>query len=67
MLIKEINEGIIDWIFKNDNVANDPMYKGWKKVYLKNPDAAAMHERHKEFLAIFQNEDPDGKVYGAKN
>ena len=35
--------------------------------YLKNPDAAAMHERHKEFLAIFQNEDPDGKAYGAKN
>ena len=63
MLIKEINEGIIDWIFKNDNVANDPMYKGWKKVYLFR--CGPMHKRHMN--AIFQNEDPDGKAYGAKN
>ena len=28
----------------------DPEFKGWLNIYNKNPDAASMHPRHKEFL-----------------
>ena len=32
------------------DVENDPQYKGWKRIYEVNPDAAEMHPKHKEFI-----------------
>ena len=47
------NEGIFD-IFKSKNELKDsPEFKGWLKIYLKNPDVAAMHAKHKEFLQYY--------------
>ena len=28
----------------------DPNYKGWKKIYEKNSDAASMHPKHEKYL-----------------
>ena len=39
---------------KEKTLADDPEYKGWLKVYPKNPDIAELHKRHKEFLQFFQ-------------
>jgi len=43
------------------DVENDPNYKGWKKLYEKNKDVAAMHENHKKYLDHY-NRTP--KAYG---
>ena len=53
-----VSEGIFDFFKKKEKtLADDPEYKGWLKVYVKNPDVAAMHKRHKEFLQFFQQAD----------
>ena len=53
-----VSEGIFDFFKgKEKTLADDPEYKGWLKVYIKNPDIAAMHKRHKEFLQFFQQSD----------
>lgn len=53
-----VSEGIFDFFKgKEKTLADDPEYKGWLKVYVKNPDIAAMHKRHKEFLQFFQQAD----------
>ena len=50
-----VSEGIFDFFKKKEKtLADDPEYKGWLKVYLKNPDIAELHKRHKEFLEFFQ-------------
>ena len=50
-----VSEGIFDWFKKKEKTIGDsPEYKGWLKIYLKNPDLAEMHKRHKEFLQYFQ-------------
>lgn len=50
-----VSEGIFDFFKgKEKTLADDPAYKGWLKVYLKNPDIAELHKRHKEFLQYFQ-------------
>jgi hypothetical protein len=50
-----VSEGIFDFFKgKEKTLADDPEYKGWLKVYLKNPDIAELHKRHKEFLQYFQ-------------
>ena len=52
-----VSEGIFDFFKgKEKTLADDPEYKGWLKVYLKNPDIAELHKRHKEFLQYFQQE-----------
>jgi hypothetical protein len=53
-----VSEGIFD-IFKGKEktIGDSPEYKGWLKIYLKNPDVAEMHKRHKEFLQYFQQAD----------
>ena len=43
------------------DVENDPNYKGWKKLYEKNKDVAAMNENHKKYLDHY-NRTP--KAYG---
>ncbi len=57
MLLRQItgntNEGILD-IFKSEKELKDsPEFKGWLKLYLKNPDVAAMHKKHEEFLKYY--------------
>ena len=51
MLVHEIFD-----IFKGKEktIGDDPQYKGWLKIYLKNPDAAEMHKDHKKFLQYFK-------------
>ena len=43
------------------DVENDVNYKGWKKIYETNPDAAAMNENHQKYLDHY-NRTP--KAYG---
>ena len=53
-----VSEGIFDFFKgKEKTLADDPEYKGWLKMYMKNKDVAAMHKRHKEFLQFFQQAD----------
>ena len=39
-----------------EDLSKDPNYKGWVKLYEKNPDAAAMNDKHKEYLTFYQRE-----------
>ena len=34
------------------DVENDPQYKGWKRIFEVNPDAAEMHPKHREFVKV---------------
>jgi len=36
------------------DLAKDPNYKGWVKLYEKNPDAAEMNENHKQYLNFYE-------------
>ena len=36
------------------DLSEDPSYKGWVKVYEKNPDAAEMNEKHSEYLNFYE-------------
>jgi len=38
---------------KFDNGTEDPEYLGWLKTYEINPDAAAMHPNHEQYLQIY--------------
>ena len=46
------------------DVENDPQYKGWKRIYEVNPDAAEMHPKHKEFVKYYVNVERQGKEEG---
>ena len=46
------------------DVENDPQYKGWKRIYEVNTDAAEMHPKHKEFVKYYANVDRDKKAEG---
>ena len=46
------------------DVENDPQYKGWKRIYEVNPDAAEMHPKHKEFVKYYANIERQGKEEG---
>ena len=39
----------------------DPEYRGWKKMYEKNSDVGAMHEKHSEYLNFYNSQ---GKAEG---
>ena len=64
-----VSEGIFDFFKgKEKTIGDSPEYKGWLNIYLKNPDVAEMHKRHKEFLQYYQqsqkNEELDfGKMW----
>jgi hypothetical protein len=36
------------------DLSQDPGYKGWVKIYEKNPDAAEMNEKHSEYLNFYE-------------
>jgi hypothetical protein len=45
------------------DLSEDPNYKGWLKLYEKNPDAAAINENHEQYLNFYKaskNEKADG-------
>ena len=46
------------------DVERDPQYKGWKRIYEINPEAAEMHPKHKEFVKYYANVDRDKKAEG---
>ena len=57
------NEGIFD-IFKSKKELKDsPEFKGWLNIYLKNPDVAAMHAKHKEFLQYYNENIKENMVW----
>ena len=41
---------------------DDPEYKGWLKIYTKNPDAAETHPKHVEFLKYYQSQEKEDEV-----
>jgi len=47
------------------NLSNDPNYKGWVKLYEKNPDAASMNENHSKYLQ-FYNKKAEGGIMNAE-
>ena len=46
------------------DVENDPQYRGWKRIYEVNPEAAEMHPKHKEFVKYYANVERQGKEEG---
>ena len=40
----------------SEDLSKDPNYKGWVKLYEKNPDIAAMNDKHEEYLTFYQRE-----------
>ncbi len=44
----------------------DPNYKGWKRVYEKNSDAAAVHPNHGKYLRYYKQEAPHNIVKPTK-
>jgi len=54
---KDYNMGGVASMFrKRLSEGDDPFYEAWKKVYEQNPDAAAMNERHDEYLEKYKLE-----------
>jgi hypothetical protein len=47
------------------DLEKDPNYKGWKKTYEVNPDAAEMNENHKQYLN-FYNRNKNAQAEGSK-
>ena len=59
-----VSEGIFDWFKgKEKTIGDSSEYKGWLKIYLKNPDVAEMHKRHKEFLQYFQQAETNEGIF----
>ena len=46
------------------DVESDPQYKGWKRIYEVNPDAAEMHPKHREFVKYYASVERQGKEEG---
>ena len=38
------------------DLSKDPGYKGWVKIYEKNPDVAEMNEKHSEYLNFYERD-----------
>ena len=46
------------------DLSKNPNYKGWKKIYEKNPDVAKMNDNHSTYLNFYKSQDKDKKAYG---
>jgi hypothetical protein len=46
------------------DISGDPEYRGWKKMYEINPDAASMHPKHSDFVKYYTNVDRQSKAEG---
>jgi len=52
-----MNQGGVASMFrKRLSEGDDPFYEAWKKVYETNPDAAALNEKHDEYLEKYELE-----------
>ncbi len=48
--------GLMRLGYKEGDLTKDANYKGWVKLYEKNPDVAAMNEKHKEYLNFYERD-----------
>ena len=48
--------GIMRLGYKEGDLTQDANYKGWVKLYEKNPDVAAMNKKHKEYLNFYERD-----------
>ena len=46
------------------DVESDPQYKGWKRIFEVNPDAAEMHPKHREFVKYYRSTERATKAEG---
>jgi hypothetical protein len=46
------------------DVESDPQYKGWKRIFEVNPDAAEMHPKHKEFVKYYRSTERETRAEG---
>jgi hypothetical protein len=46
------------------DVESDPQYKGWKRIFEVNPDAAEMHPKHREFVKYYRSTERETKAEG---
>ncbi len=47
---------------KEEDLSNDPNYKGWVKVYEASPEAAEMNEKHSEYLQFYNRKAEGGSM-----
>ena len=61
-------EGNMPLAFRADggmsDVESDPQYKGWKRIFEVNPDAAEMHPKHREFVKYYRSMERENKAEG---
>ena len=50
--------------FQEGGMVNDPEYRGWKKMYEKNPEIGSMHEKHPTFIKFYKKHERDKKKFG---
>ena len=64
--ISEANKdaGMSGWNLAEGGMVNDPEYKGWKKMYEKNPEIGSMHEKHPTFIKFYKKHERDKKKFG---
>ena len=46
------------------DVESDPQYKGWKRIFEVNPEAAEMHPKHREFVKYYRSTERETKAEG---
>jgi len=46
------------------DVESDPQYKGWKRIFEVNPEAAEMHPKHTEFVKYYRSTERETKAEG---
>jgi hypothetical protein len=46
------------------DVENDPQYKGWKRIFEVNPEAAEMHPKHREFVKYYRSTERETRAEG---
>ena len=46
------------------DVESDPQYKGWKRIFEVNPEAAEMHPKHTEFVKYYRSTERATKAEG---
>ena len=45
---------------KEEDIANDPQYKSWLRIYKKSKDAAEAHPKHSTFLKYYNSQTNEG-------
>ena len=45
---------------KEEDIANDPQYKSWLRIYKKSKDAAEAHPKHSTFLKFYNSQTNEG-------